>query len=249
MCLLATVASAQSLLIGDADQDGELTISDVVILVNMILNGERQYIDLHEYVDLGLPSGTLWATCNIGANSPEEYGDYFAWGETNGNDNNKTEFDWNTYKYCEGTLETLTKYNNYSGNGYNGFTDNLTELELTDDAAYANWGSNWCIPSKDQFTELINSDYTTSEWTTMKNVYGRKITSKINGNSIFLPAAGYRNGMSIYQEGTNGCYWSHSLYTNYSNYAHYLFVYSENMYSYIYNRCDGQSIRAVRMSK
>ena len=96
----------------------------------------------HEYVDLGLPSGTLWATCNVGADTPEGYGDYFAWGETTP----KTTYNWNTYKYCNGGegLNTLTKYCSDSNFGYNGFTDNLTVLQLMDDdAATVNWGSGW----------------------------------------------------------------------------------------------------------
>lgn len=249
MLLFTTVANAQSLLIGDVDQDGNLSITDVVLLVNMILNDEQRYIDLHKYVDLGLPSGTLWATCNIGAETPDEYGDYFAWGETKGYSSEKNNFDWSTYKYCNGSYNTLTKYNSNSSYGFNGSTDNLTELELIDDAAYQNWGSNWRMPSQEQFAELVNSENTTTEWTTLNNVYGRMITSKTNGNSIFLPAAGYRSESTLYQEGSNGCYWSRTLYTDYQAWANYLFIYSGNVYSYIYNRCDGQSIRPVRINK
>ena len=142
----------------------------------------------HEYVDLGLPSGTLWATCNIGANSPEEYGDYFAWGETTP----KSTYDWSTYKWCNGSSTTMTKYCTQSEYGYNGFTDNLTELQSADDAATANWGSDWQMPSLAQIQELCSSSNTTTEWTQVNGVNGRKITSKSNGNSIFLPAAGWR---------------------------------------------------------
>ena len=85
----------------------------------------------HDYVDLGLPSGTLWATCNVGASSPEEYGDYFAWGETE----TKEDYGWNTYKWCEGIEFQLTKYCYDSSYGYNGFTDYKRELDLEDDAA------------------------------------------------------------------------------------------------------------------
>ena len=94
----------------------------------------------HEYVDLGLPSGTLWATCNIGANTPEEYGDYFAWGETQ----TKDTYSWSTYQYANGTFwqdPQLTKYCTDANYGYNGFTDNLTTLQASDDPATANWGS------------------------------------------------------------------------------------------------------------
>jgi hypothetical protein len=96
------------------------------------------------YVDLGLPSGTLWATCNIGANSPEEYGYYFAWGETEGYNDGKTTFDWSTYKWCNGSYDSLTKYKYSSSYGT---YDYKTELDLDDDAAYVNWGAEWCMPS------------------------------------------------------------------------------------------------------
>ena len=162
----------------------------------------------HEWVDLGLPSGTLWATCNVGANSPEEYGDYFAWGETKP----KNFYDWNTYKWCMGDYNTMTKYCPQSDVGYNGFTDTLMELEPADDAATANWGSGWQMPSLAQCQELINSSYTTTEWTTQNGVNGRKITSNINGKSIFLPAAGFHEG-NRHSPGLGICgiYWSRSL--------------------------------------
>ena len=138
----------------------------------------------HEWVDLGLPSGTLWATCNVGASKPEEYGDYFAWGETEP----KTTYSWSTYKYCKGTETTMTKYCTSS---YYGTVDNKTELEPSDDAATVNWGPDWQMPSYEQCKELTNGSYTTTTITTLNGVEGRMITSKSNGNSIFLPATGY----------------------------------------------------------
>lgn len=168
-------------------------------------------VDFDTYVDLDLPSGTLWATCNVGASSPEDYGDYFAWGETEGYKSGKTNFDVYSYKWCEGSYTTMTKYCNNSSYGNNGFTDNLTELELEDDAAYVNWGSAWRTPSIEQCQELINSSYTTTEWTTQNGVNGRLITSKTNGNSIFLPAAGWREGSSLINAGSYGTYWSRAL--------------------------------------
>ncbi len=175
----------------------------------------------HAWVDLGLPSGTLWATCNVGANSPEEYGDYFAWGETEP----KMTYGWSTYKYCKGDYDQLTKYCTQSKYGYNGFTDTLTELEAEDDAATANWGSGWQMPNHEQMEELINSSYTTTTSTTQNGVSGRKITGK-NGKSIFLPAAGCigeKGGNTSQEEaGFSGYYWSRSLYWNYSSLAYYL---------------------------
>ena len=195
--------------------------------------------DVHEWVDLGLPSGTLWATCNVGASKPEEYGDYFAWGETT----TKGRYNWSTYKYFKGSSLTMTKYCNSSSFGT---VDNKTELEPSDDAATANWGSGWQMPSYAQFNELINSSYTTTTWTTLNGKYGRKISSKSNGNSIFLPAAGYRYDASLDNAGSYGFYWSRSLNTSYSYYAYYLSFDSSNINASNYYRYYGQSVRPVR---
>lgn len=179
--------------------------------------------DSHEYVDLGLPSGTLWATCNVGATSPEGYGNYYAWGETT----TKSTYSSSTYTY----------------------SSNPTELPTSRDVAYQNWGSNWRMPSLAQFQELINSSYTTTTWTTQNGVYGRKITSKSNGNSIFLPAAGYRSGSSLNGGGTSGGYWSRTLYTSYTSYAYYLFFNSSYVNTGYDYRFYGQSVRPVRFSE
>ena len=190
--------------------------------------------DTHEYVDLGLPSGTLWATCNVGASSPEEYGDYFAWGETEP----KNEYSWITYKYCKGSYDTMTKYCP---------VDNKTELDPSDDAATVNWGSEWQMPSDEQFEELINSSYTTKTWTTLNGKYGRKITSKNNGNSIFLPAAGSRNDTSLNNAGRGGYYWSRSLNTGYSSHAYVLLFGSGTFNGGSYGRYYGHGVRPVRV--
>ena len=173
--------------------------------------------DTMEYVDLGLPSGTLWATCNLGARSPEEYGDYFAWGETEPKDN----YTWGTYKWMTAGKDDWNYINKYTfpdnqteGCWYSGgqfVGDGKQELDPEDDAATALLGSSWQIPSVAQIYELLHGDYTTSEWTTQGGVYGRKVTSKKNGNSIFLPAAGWRSGATLYDEGKTGYYWSNSL--------------------------------------
>ena len=206
-------------------------------------------IDTHEYVDLGLPSGTLWATCNIGADNPEDYGDYFAWGETTGYKNGKTNFDWSTYKWCNGSESTLTKYCNDSSYGNNGFTDTLTELEPEDDAAYVNWGANWRMPSKEQFEELTNSSYTTTTWTTQNGVYGRKITSKSNGKSLFLPAAGSRNDTSLGNAGGYGYYWSRTLSARDPSGAYDLDVSSNYILPFSSDRYVGFTVRPVRVSQ
>ena len=197
-------------------------------------------VDTHKYVDLGLPSGTLWAACNVGANSPEEYGDYFAWGETEP----KNDYRWSTYKYCKGLYSTMTKYCTSSSDGS---VDNKTELEPSDDAATVNWGSGWQMPSYEQFDELFYSSYTTTTWTTLNDISGMKITSKGNGNSIFLPAAGYPGVTSLNDAGSDGYYWSRSLRTSYSKNAYYLRFYSSYIYTKDINRYYGRSVRPVRV--
>lgn len=157
----------------------------------------------HDYVDLGLPSGTLWATCNVGANTPDGFGDYFAWGEIAP----KSVYDWSTYKYCNGSGTTLTKYCNNSSYGNNGFSDTLTVLLPGDDAATVNWGNGWCMPTYDQMAELYQ--YTSNTWITQNGVNGCLFTAN-NGNTLFLPAAGRRYD-GLYEVGQVGNYWSSSL--------------------------------------
>ena len=188
----------------------------------------------HEYVDLGL--SVKWATCNVGASKPEEYGDYFAWGETQP----KTTYDWRTYKWCNGTCFTQTKY---CTDSYYGTVDNKTQLELSDDAARANWGGNWRMPTREERDELLNN--CTWKWTTQNGVYGYKVTSKKNGNSIFLPAAGYRFVSSLYYAGSYGDYWSSSLYSGYPSDACNLDFGSDYVVRVSYTRYYGFSVRPV----
>lgn len=194
----------------------------------------------HDYVDLGLPSGTLWSTCNVGADSPEGYGDYFAWGETS----SKSNYNWNTYSWCNGSSSTLTKYCNNSSYGYNGFTDNLLTLDASDDAATANWGSAWRMPTYDELNELMTN--CTITWTTQNGVNGQLFTGT-NGNSIFLPAAGDHNNSSLNSDGYGGRYWSSSIDENHPYYAWYLrFASDYDCYMYDYGqRYSGHSVRPV----
>ena len=168
-------------------------------------------IDGRDYVDLGLPSGTLWATCNVGATTPEGYGNYYAWGETT----------------------TKSTYDSYREDNYT-YSDNPTELPTSADAAYVNWGSGWCMPSLIQFKELINSSYTTNEWTTLNGVNGYKITSKSNGNSIFLPAL-----EGIYEDMESG-YWSRTLSFAYGDPRSFAYILDFNCY---YITTDGTGFR------
>ena len=196
----------------------------------------------HVYVDLGLPSGTLWATCNVGATNPEDYGDYFAWGETQP----KSDYSSSNYQYWNGSYNTLTKYCNNASYGYNGFTDNLTTLQPSDDAATAQWGSGWRMPTKEEWQELLNN--TTNVWTTQNGVKGRLFTAS-NGNSLFLPAAGYYDGTGLYDAGSYGIYWSSSLYTDSPYYAWDLLFDSGNCGVDVGYRFDGFTVRPVRSSR
>lgn len=153
----------------------------------------------HSYVDLGLPSGTLWATMNVGANAPEDYGNHYAWGETE----TKSEYSWETYEFGSSSEGPFSKYNG---------TDDKIILDLEDDAARVHWGGDWKMPTEAQLREL--SGNTTSEWTTLNGVSGCAFTSIINGNSIFFPAAGKMEGLSNVEPGEMCSLWSSSLKTN-----------------------------------
>ena len=188
----------------------------------------------HEYVDLGL--SVKWATCNVGASKPEDYGDYFAWGETQPNE----VYGWSTYKWCNGRAAALTKYN-YSS--YWGNLDNKTQLELSDDAARANWGGSWRMPTDAELIELF--EQCTWTWTIQNGKYGYKVTSKSNGNSIFLPAAGYREDGSLYNAGSCGYYWSSSISTDRPDCAYTLGFCSDTVLRFDNARDEGFSVRPV----
>ena len=193
----------------------------------------RTYMAGYEYVDLGL--SVKWATMNVGATKPEEYGDYFAWGETT----TKSTYNWSTYKWCNGSDDSLTKYNTKSSYGT---VDNKTKLDAIDDAAVVNWGGSWRMPTDAEMTELRNN--CTWTWATRNGVKGYKVTSKKNGNSIFLPAAGYRSGSSLNGAGY-GRYWSSSLYTDGPSHAYELGFNSGSVYWNNNSRYCGQSVRPV----
>ena len=185
-----------------------------LIYINLSYNEINSgYVNGHAYVDLGL--SVKWATCNLGATTPAEYGDYFAWGETI----TKTDYSWDTYKYCKGTDTTITKYCTISRYGNNGFIDNKIVLDLEDDAAYVNWGGSWRMPTDDELTEL--REQCKWRWTTHNGVQGYKVVGP-NGNSIFLPAAGRMDEGTLYYAGSYGYYWSSSLSTGSPRYAYYV---------------------------
>ncbi|MGM9746077.1 MAG: hypothetical protein ACI30H_03875 [Paludibacteraceae bacterium] len=173
----------------------------------------------HEYVDLGLPSGLKWATCNVGATAPEEYGDHYAWGET-------------------------APKSSYSSDNYS-YSDNPNVLPLDKDAARANWGGQWRMPTKEEWQELLdNCTWTWVEGYNGGENNGYNVTGS-NGNSIFLPAAGYRNLNSLSYKGEYGYYWSSLLDTDNTDNAWDVFFRSDNVSKFSNNRCYGRSIRPV----
>ena len=206
-------------------------------------------MDGHDYVDLGLPSGTLWATCNIGASNPEDSGLYFAWGETSGyTTNDERNFNWTNYAYGDLIYDKLTySFYKYNTKEEYGTVDSLTELTEEDDAACVNWSTNWRMPSQAQVKELMNTSFTDVVWTTRNNVNGYLITSKINGyigNSIFLPAAGYRSGLQLMLTAQN-TYWSRSLKPESPQCAYAIQFHSNDIGCYSWDRFLGNPVRPV----
>ncbi len=186
----------------------------------------------HEYVDLGLPSGVKWATCNVGASTPEEYGNYYAWGETD----TKSEYNWENYKFrISGDSDSDVKLSKY----VDGFPP---LLEYSDDAARANWGGKWRMPMYREIDELRN--YCTFTWTTQNGVNGCKVSGR-NGRSIFLPAAGSRQDTVLWRDCIQCYYWSAELFSDESTDAWYIRIDSRGDFVRMYLERDiGASIRA-----
>ncbi|MBQ7818669.1 MAG: hypothetical protein IJ341_03115 [Bacteroidales bacterium] len=209
----------------------ELEIAEESVVTQQIKKNEYNG---HEYVDLGL--SVKWATCNVGADSPEDYGDYFAWGETI----SKEYYDWDTYKYAKGTGYSMFKYCTERKFGRK---DKNTTLERNDDAAQVNWGGSWRMPTRAEQVELENNCNWTK--TTLNGVEGYRVTSKKNGNFIFLPAAGFRVRGKLINEGINGDYWSSSLSTYYNGCAYFFYFNTRDIEWDSNYRCYGRSVRAV----
>jgi len=195
----------------------------------------KTYHNGYEFVDLGL--SVKWATMNIGAKTPEEFGDYFAWGETSP----KSVYDWTTYKYCNGTYFTLTKYNSYENDGV---VDNKKVLELSDDAAHVNMGGDWRIPTYSELREL--QEKCTWSWTTQNGVKGYKVSRGANeDNYIFLPAAGSMGGTTLYEAQSCGYYFSSTRTDVEPNSANTLRCLSNTIYWMWGDRSFGYPIRPV----
>ena len=210
----------------DVNGDGAVDVADIATVIDIMAAG-GVYADRTpegvEAIDLGLPSGTMWANMNVGATKPEDYGLYFAWAETEGYTSDPEidrVFTWETYKWMikGGTSEYgISKYqmedNNAQGCWFDkdGFFigDGELDLALEDDAVYVHWGGHWQFPTVREIRELIN--YTTFQWVQQEGVYGQVLTSTINGNSIFLPAAGLRNDEWLLGEELGGIYWTKTI--------------------------------------
>lgn len=288
MCFISS--SAQDILVGDMNGDNALTISDVTELVNVVTNkSEKQFVysaeafikentltgtfkingiekhyengvldpyNGHEYVDLGL--SVKWATTNVGASRPEYSGYYFSWADAS----RKKRFYWDTYPYCNGTYDVITKY--FSNEKY-GVPDYMIHVKSTDDAASVSWGGNWRIPSKEEMEELINNCYfqNTPDYNGSKMfgciVYKAKneadkglynvasVSSKysLSDPHIFFPAVGYMKGYGLYGNDTYGCYWTNMLYSEDQTMAYYMSIFSGYLELIPEYRCCGLPIRAV----
>ena len=234
----------------DMTGDGMVNISDVTMMIGCLLNEnwpDEPSQDEGDWVDLGLPSGTIWATRNVGASAPEDYGDYFAWGETEP----KEVYDWDNYKWFQEYYDAngdyhggYTKYCIVSGYGFDGFVDNKKELDPSDDAACAHY-SGGRMPSLAQIQELCDSCYW--QWTQRNGVNGQLVTGP-NGNTMFLPAASHRWYDSLISAGSDGSYWSRTLSSGNQGGAYSLYFKSGILGFWKFdNRGYGFTVRAVRV--
>ncbi|MBQ7279347.1 MAG: hypothetical protein IJR13_01300 [Bacteroidales bacterium] len=238
--IAALLLMASFFVVGCGKESNESDVTPSDSIPNNTENPTSAPISNDYWVDLGLPSGLLWATCNVGATKPEDYGDYFAWGETQP----KRTYTWGNYKYyrSDDNGDGFTKYCPKSSYGYNGYHDNLFTLQSSDDAAAANVpGSR--MPTRAEWEEL--GENCTWKWITLNGVNGMCVTGP-SGKSLFLPAAGNRLGDETDGVGYDGYYWSSSLNEDYPRLAWYLDFYSDGRSMHYYNRTYGFSVRPVR---
>ena len=225
---------------GDVNEDATVDVADIATIVDIMAGKggdtepetpeEKAYTSCPDanhphIIDLGLPSGTKWACCNVGATTPEGYGNYYAWGETSP----KSVYNRDTYAYYNSNTGYVNIGSDIAGTG--------------NDAATANWGSPWRMPTKAQCDELRTN--CSSTWTTQNGVNGWKFTGP-NGGTIFLPAAGNRWDSDLYDAGSYGSYWSSSLGESGPNYAWYLIFDSGGAYTDDNSRYGGYTVRPVR---
>ena len=219
----------------------------VVVSVNDYLGNKEQNNTAiygtenhHDWVDLGV--SVKWATCNVGASTPSDYGNFFAWGETS----NKISYSWTTYKHCKGSYETITKYCDDINYGNNGFTDGISKLEPIDDVAHVKWSGSWRMPTAAEFQELM--DNCSWAWTTLNGVNGYAVTGTKPGytdNTIFLPAAGFCSNSETKNVGTSGGYWTSSHGSDYPGSAVYFSFVSDGKGLNNGTRSYGDCVRPV----
>ena len=222
-----------------------LTMTVCVVVGCTKDNGGNGSYNGHDYIDLGLPSGTMWATCNVGTDTPEDHGDRFAWGETQP----KAVYTDSNYLYTHGGYFEFTKYCTKPEYGYNGFTDNLKTLEPSDDAATVNWGEGWRTPTINEWVELLTKCRYT--FTSRNGVNGCVFTGR-NGSSIFLPVKGRVGDDKSSIEDGMGNYWSSSLNKGMPIYAkgfQFIIDYDDCDIYDDFSRCAGYSVRPVRASR
>lgn len=247
---VATVSDGEVTAVSEGTATITVWASDGVHSATCDVTVRESTVSVPEAIDMGL--SVKWASFNLGASKPEEYGDYYAWGETEPyyssldpltwKEGKEDGYAWASYKWCMGSENTLTNYCNKSSYGYNGFTDGKTVLEPEDDAAYASLGGNWRMPTDTEWQEL--RDNCTWTWATQNNVNGYLITAS-NGNSIFLPATGYRYKFNLSNVGSVGSYWSSSLFTSTPYYAWHVQFFSDYFRNSPQSRYYGFSIRSV----
>lgn len=212
-----------------------VTKIDSITFVSPVVPVTPPSTSQYEAVDLGLPSGVKWASFNVGATKPEEYGGYYAWGETE----EKDDYSWSTYKYSNGNANSIIKY---CTNATFGISDDKSVLDPSDDVAHVIWGYNWRMPTADEQKELMEN--CTWKWGALNGINGYTVTGS-NGNSIFLPAAGYREGTELMSVSGEGTYLSASLYnddnSNACGFAFFIVRY------FVVNpyRCNGYTVRPV----
>gem|GEM_PF-1725112 len=238
LLLTAATAWADYDKVGDIDNNGTLSVTDVRLLADYLTGRDTlDFYNGHEWVDLSLPSGRCWATANVGASSPGETGGYYAWGETV----EKDTYNWDTYRW----VDSDTLLTRYCRDSLCGTVDSLSSLTAPHDAARVNMGGRWRMPTLDEIYELKLFCTWTAD--TLDGQPGFRVTGT-NGNSIFLPMAGYREHGYFANEGTEGTYWTCELNYNTDVEAYALHILSYSRWWAIRQRCTGRTVRACALS-
>ncbi len=242
-CTYVSAQQTKMLVHLNSGRVAEFSIDEIDSVTFAVQNQDdhSKVINGHKFIDLGLPSGVLWAETNLGAATAAADGEYYAWGETEP----KSDYTWDTYKWTADGGNTFTKYVLDSL-----ATDSVIALEAADDAATAIWGAPCRMPNSEEIDELRDEENCTWTWTSMATADGGQadgyvVASTRNGNSIFIPASGYRVGESLGGHGSYGNFWSGVLTTDYSDYAYYLYFDSGYQDQFYDERYYGHTIRPV----